>query len=77
MQVDGTNLPIPNHFIYLSSILFHDGGVGSDITRRLSKTQNILQRLNNVWKSAQYSTNTKLILYQSCVLSTLLYSSGC
>ena len=29
--------------------------------------------LKNVWKSSQYNTKTKLILYQSRVLSTLLY----
>lgn len=49
----------------------HDGGSDSDIIRWLSKARNALQRLNNVWKSAQYSTTTELRLYQSCVLSTL------
>ena len=33
--------------------------------------------LNNVWKSSQYNTKTKLRLYQSSVLSTLLYGSEC
>ena len=31
-----------------------------------------------MWKSQQYNTHTKLKLYhKSCVLSTLLYGSGC
>ena len=33
--------------------------------------------LNRVWKSSQYSTQTTVRLYQSCVLSTLLYGSEC
>ena len=33
--------------------------------------------LNNVWKSSQYNTKTKLRLYKSSVLSTLLYGSEC
>ena len=33
--------------------------------------------LNTVWKSSQYSTKTKIRLYQSCVLSTLMCGSEC
>ena len=44
---------------------------------RLNKARNIFRSLNNVWKSSQYSKQTKLKLYQSCILSTLLYGSEC
>ena len=33
--------------------------------------------LNNVWRSSQYRTRTKLKIYQSCVMSTRLYGSEC
>ena len=33
--------------------------------------------LNNVCRSSQYSTKTKLKIYQSCVMSALLYGSEC
>ena len=49
----------------------------SDIKNRLSKARNAFRMLQAVWKSSQYSTKTKLRLYQSCVLSTLLYGSEC
>ena len=39
--------------------------------------QKRLQKLNNVWRSSQYSTKTRLKIYQSCVISTLLYGSEC
>ena len=77
IQMEDTGLPTTNHFTYLGSIVSHDGRAGNDITSRLSKARNTLQRLNNIWKSAQHSTNTKLRLYQSCVLSSLPYGSEC
>ena len=55
----------------------NDGGAGNDIMSRLNKARNIFRTLNNVWKSSQYSKQTKLKLYQSCVLLTLLYGSEC
>ena len=45
---------------------------------RLSKARNALRMMDiDVWRSSQYSTKTKLRLYKSCVLSTLLYGSEC
>ena len=36
-----------------------------------------MRNLNNIWKSSQYTSKTKLKIYNSCVLSTLLYGSEC
>ena len=44
---------------------------------RLNKARNAFMSLRSVWRSANYSTKTKLRIYQSCVLSTLLYGSEC
>ena len=48
-----------------------------DIHSRVSNARNASRNLNAVWKSSQYIVKTKLKLYQSCVLSTLLYGSEC
>ncbi|XP_070210232.1 uncharacterized protein [Littorina saxatilis] len=77
MKVDGTDLPTTEAFTYLGSIVRYDGAAGNDIKSRLSKARNTFRMLNNVWRSSQYSTTTTLRLYQSCVLSTLLYGSEC
>ncbi|RUS69983.1 hypothetical protein EGW08_022255 [Elysia chlorotica] len=69
------NLPTTEEFTYLGSKVRHDGGAGTDIQSRLSKARNSFRVLNNVWRSSQYKVKTKLRLYQSCVLSTLLYGS--
>ena len=69
--------PITEIFTYLGSTVRNDGGSGNDIMNRLNKARNVFRTLNNVWKSSQYSKPTKIKLYQSCVLSTLLYGSEC
>jgi len=76
-KVNGEELPTTKEFTYLGSTVRHDGRAGSNIKNRLNKPRNAFRMLNNVWQSSQYSTKTKLMLYQSCVLPTLLYGSEC
>ena len=71
IKVNGKDLPMTDQFKYLGSIVRQDGGAGLDIQSRLNKAKNTFRMLNNVWRSSQYSTHTKLKIYQSCVLSTL------
>ena len=77
VQVNGKDLPTTEELTYLGSTERHDGGAGSDIKNRLKKARNAFRMHNNVWSSSQYSTKTKLSIYQSCVMSTLLYGSEC
>ena len=77
IKVNGEDLPTTEEFTYLGSTVRHGGRAGSDIKNRLNKARNVFRMLNNVWQSSQYSTKTKLMLYQSCVLPTLLYGSEC
>ena len=70
-------LQYTEQFTYLGSTVRHDGGARSDIINRIGKARNAFRMLSPVWKSQQYKTHTKLKLYKSCVLSTLLYESGC
>ena len=60
--VNGEDLPTTEEFTYLGSTVRHDGGAGMDIKNRLSKARNAFRMMNNVWKSSQYSTKTKLRL---------------
>ena len=67
VKVNGEDLPTTEEFIYHGDTVRHDGGAGSDISNRLDNARNAFRMLNNVWKSSQYSTKTKVRLYQSCV----------
>ena len=77
IRVRGQDIPYTNKFTYLGSVLCQDGGTSVDIQSRLNKARNAFMSLRSVWRSAGYSTKTKLRIYQSCVLSTLLYGSEC
>ena len=75
--LDDQALPSTETFTCLGSVVRQDGGTKEDIQNRLSKARNAFRSLNAVRRSSQYSVKTKLKLYQSCVLSTLLYGSEC
>ena len=77
IRVRGQDIPYTNKFTYLGSVLCHDGGTSVDIQSRWNKAKNTFMSLRSVWRSASYSTKTKLRIYQSCELSTLLYGSEC
>ena len=75
VKVNREDLPTTEGFTYPSSTVRHDGRAGSDIRNCLSKARKAFRTLKNMWKSSEYSTKTKLRLYQSCVPSTLSCSS--
>ena len=77
VQIDNEELPYTDRFTYLGSIISRDRGTDLDIQGRLNKARNSLNIMNKVWRSSTYSTCTKLKLYYSCVLTTLLYGSEC
>ena len=77
VKVNGANLHQTDKFTYLGSIIKPEGGTKEDIHSRLGKARNVFKEMNNVWRSTQYSTKTKLKLYQSCVVSMLLYGAEC
>ena len=56
-------------FTYLGTVIRSEGGTEEDIRNRFGKA------MSNVWRSTLFGTNTNLKLYQSCVVSTILYGS--
>ena len=77
VKIDDQDLPTTEKFTYLGSSLTPDGGSKEDIQSRLSKARNTFNSMSIIWKSCQYSTRTKLKLYNSCVLPVLLYGAEC
>lgn len=77
VKLEGKTLRDTTAFTYLGSVISNEGGAGSDIKNRLSKARSAFMTLQTAWKSAQYSIRTKTSIYNSCVLSTLLYGSEC
>jgi hypothetical protein len=73
VKIKDEELRQTNKFTYLGSIITSEGSTKEDIHRRLGKARRVFREMNNIWRSTQYSTTTKRKLYQSFVVSTLLY----
>ena len=72
IQVENKDRPYTDRFTYLGSIISSEGGTELDIQSHLNKARNSLNMMSKVWRSSTYSIHTKLKLYHSCVLTTLL-----
>ncbi|KAI0210307.1 Serine-protein kinase ATM [Lamellibrachia satsuma] len=75
--ISNHRLEYVNKFTYLGSIVSLHGGAEEDIKTRLGKARSAFANLQRLWKSSVYSQKTKLRMYQSNVLSVLLYGSEC
>ena len=75
--INNKALDYVDKFTYLGSILSLHGQSEEDIMSHLGKARFAFFRLRSVWKSNNCSSETKLRLYQSNVLSVLLYGSEC
>ena len=66
-----------DQFTYLGSIISTDNGAMKDIKARLAKARTAFAKLQPIWKSNNYSRNTKIKIFNSNVKSVLLYGSEC
>ena len=62
-----------NEFIYLGSKVTTDGHSAPEVMRRIALAASAMNQLGRVWRQRNLSVVTKLRLYESCVLSVLLY----
>ena len=74
--VEGKQLDTLDSFNYIGNCIT-EGGAERDIKVRIGKTRSAFIRLGNIWKTTAFSKKIKLKLYNSCVLSVLLYGSEC
>ena len=77
IEINNNRLEYVDKFIYLGSIMNLEGGTEQDIKTRLGKARSAFAKLQQLWRSSVYSRRTKLRIYQSNVLSVLLYGSEC
>ena len=64
-------------FICLGSTLSKSNATSKDIANRLQKANVAFHQLNRIWKNNNISLRTKTKLYNSNVISVLLYGSEC
>ena len=74
--VYGSRLDVVTTFVYLGSTISSDGSLDAEIKERISKASGAFGCLEDrVWSDRNITINTKLAVYETCVLSSLLYAS--
>jgi len=68
---------VVEEFVYLSSLVHSSTRSSCDISRRNAITRAAMQNLDKqIWKS-RITIQTKLKLYNTCILPIFLYGSEC
>jgi len=75
IMAEGTNVEVVEDFCYLGSYLSRTGNCDKECMIRIGKAASVFGRLVNVWKSKSISLAVKVRLYESLVISTLLYGT--
>ena len=76
ISINVTHLEEVDSFTYLGSAISSSLSLDNEISNRIGKATAVMAKLNRrVWNNSQLTKNTKLCVYQACVLSTLLYGS--
>jgi len=77
VKFEGHNLESTNPFTYLGSFICYDGNRNKDFGNSRGRARATIVRMMQVWTSGPQSTETKLKIYRSYVLLTLLCSYQC
>ena len=72
---EGTEVELVEDFCYLGSNISRLGNCDKECTMRIGKASSVFGRLLNIWKSKNISLPVKVKLYESLVISTLLYGA--
>ena len=75
VMVGDVNLEDVNTFEYLGSKIDESGGTDTDVKARICKARSAFASLNKIWNSRTLSVRTKLRLFNSNVMSVLLYGA--
>ena len=76
ITVEGNRLGVVDSFVYLGSTLSRNGSLDVEISSRIAKASTAFGKLEKrVWSDRGITTNTKLSVYEACVLTVLLYGS--
>ena len=71
-------LDVVHEFVYLGSTVSDNLSLESELNRRIGKASSSFARLSRrVWENSKLTKHTKVQVYNTCVLSTLLYGSEC
>ncbi|PIK34030.1 hypothetical protein BSL78_29151 [Apostichopus japonicus] len=76
ISINDSRLETVDNFRYLGSIISSNVSLDAEINARIGNAAAVMSKLQKrVWENKNLTLNTKMKVYQACVLSTLLYGS--
>ena len=76
IMANATRLGVVDTFVYLGSTVTRDGSLDAEIHTRIQKASVTFGKLEKrLWSGRGVTIRTKVTVYQTCVLTALLYSS--
>ena len=76
IKIGDYTLEVVDQFIYLGSTIGDNLSIGSELNKHIGMASAKMFRLpKRVWENQLLTDNTKIRVYQACILSTLLYVS--
>ena len=76
ITIDDYELDVVEQFTYLGSTITNNLSLDTEIDKRIGKAAATLARLiSRVWTNPKLTVKTKMVVYNACVVSTLLYGS--
>ena len=74
ITVNDYELDVVEQFTYLGSTVTDNLSLDTEIDKRIGKAATTLARLiSQVWINAKLTVKTKVVVYNACVVSTLMY----
>ena len=70
---DGKALDVKQQAVYLGALLCTNGRPDVELTRRIGEAARVFNKLAAIWKHANISKRRKCDIFQSCIVSKLLY----
>ena len=75
ITIDNEEVESVERFSYLGACVSRTGGSDEDIKLRIGKARAVFKKLGKVWRASQFSSRTKIKMFNSLVKPVLLYGS--
>ena len=75
IQAAGMDLELVSDFCYLGRYIAYNGSCEKDVKVRIGKAATIFGKMRKIWKNNRIGLKVKMRMYESVILSTVLYLS--
>ncbi len=74
MEIRGRSIENVTEFVYLGSLMTWDNDCNKEIKRIIARATGVMAGFKTIWNSKYISTETKISISRTCVMSVLLYA---